>query len=212
VARGGGSPEDLWPFNEEIVARAIFASAIPVISWVGHESDWSISDLVSDLRASTPTAAAEQAVPNITELMGRLDYYVSQMHLYCSTKIDTGRNELKYSVAKLDRALPDLVTYKIRLDDLITRANSNIVHKNDLTKEYLKGLAEKMTALAPHTTIARGYSVLQKSLDGKIVNSVDDIGSGENISITVSDGVIDAKTVEDNMGLGVPEEHQLNLL
>ena len=69
-----------------------------------------------------------------------------------------------------------------------------------------------MTALAPHTTIARGYAVLQKSLDGKIVNSVDDIGSGENISITVSDGVIDAKTVEDNMGLGVPEEHQLNLL
>jgi len=119
---------------------------------------------------------------------------------------------LKYSVTKLDRALPDLVTHKIRLDDLITRANSNIVHKNELTKGYLKGLAEKMTALAPHTTIARGYSVLQKSSDGKIINSVGDVGSGENISITVSDGVIDAKTVGENMGLGVPEEHQLNLL
>jgi len=95
---------------------------------------------------------------------------------------------------------------------LITRANSNVVHKNQLTKEYLKGLSEKMTALAPHTTIARGYSVLQKSLDGKIINSVNEIGSGENISITVSDGVIDAKTVGENMGVEIPEEHQLNLL
>jgi len=212
VARGGGSPEDLWPFNEEIVARSIFASAIPVISGVGHESDWSIADLVSDLRASTPTAAAEQAVPDIEELKGRLNYYTSQMHLYCTTSINIARNELKYSVTKLDRALPDLVTYKIRLDDLITRANSNVVHKNELTKEYLKGLSEKMTALAPHTTIARGYSVLQKSLDGKIINSVNEIGSDENITITVSDGVIDAKTVGENMGLEIPEEHQLNLL
>ena len=108
--------------------------------------------------------------------------------------------------------MPDFVNYKIKLDDLINRANVNIAHTNGLTKELLRGLSEKMTALAPHATIARGYSVLQKSSDGKIINRVDDVEIGEGISITVSDGVIDAKTVGVNMGTKIPEEHQLNLL
>lgn len=212
VTRGGGSPEDLWPFNEEIVARAIFASAIPVISGIGHESDWSIADLVADLRASTPTAAAEQSVPDIEELKTRVEFYVQQIQYHSFSKLDASRNGLTYAVGRLDRAMPDFVNYKIKLDDLINRANVNIAHTNGLTKELLRGLSEKMTALAPHATIARGYSVLQNSSNGKIINRVDDVDIGEDISITVSDGVIDAKTVGVNMGTKIPEEHQLNLL
>ena len=134
VARGGGSPEDLWPFNEEIVARAIFASNVPVISGVGHESDWSISDLVADLRASTPTAAAEQSVPDVEELNSRLNFYLHQLNLHCYSLIGNFKNELDHKVINLDRSLPDFVNQKIRLDDLIGRASANIGHSNELTK------------------------------------------------------------------------------
>ena len=212
VARGGGSPEDLWPFNEEIVARAIFASAVPVISGVGHESDWSISDLVADLRASTPTAAAEQSVPDAEDLKNRVDFYVNQIHLHCYAAIGNGRNDLNFKVSKLERYLPDFVNYKIKLDDFISRAGANVVHTNELTKEFLNGLTQKIAALSPEATIARGYSVLQKISDGKIINSVKDVDIGEDVAITVSDGMLTAKTVGSGKVSEIPEEHQMNLL
>ena len=212
VARGGGSPEDLWPFNEEVVARSIFASHTPIISGIGHESDWSIADLVADLRASTPTAAAERSVPDIGEIRNRVNFNVQQIQQHGLSRIENGRNGLVYAVGRLDRAMPDFVNHKIRLDDLINRANSNVSHSNGLTKELLRGITQKIAALAPNATIARGYSVLQKSSDGKIINSVGDVVAGEDISITVSDGVIGAKTVEMNKGSEISEDHQLNLL
>lgn len=212
LARGGGSAEDLWPFNEEIVARAIFASRVPVISGVGHESDWSISDLVADLRASTPTAAAEQSVPDIGELKNRLNFYTRQLNLDCYSFIANYRNDLNLKVSNLERVLPDFVSHKIKLDDLIGRATTNIAYRNGLTKEFLNGLTQKIAALSPKATMARGYSVIQKSLDGKIISSVADIGAGENISITVSDGMIEAKTFGSKKGTEISEDHQLNLL
>ena len=115
-------------------------------------------------------------------------------------------------MTNLDRSLPDFVNHKIRLDDLIGRASANVAHTNELTKEFLNGLTQKIAALSPNATIARGYSVLQRTLDGKIINSVKDVGFGENIAITVSDGMIDAKTVSSKNGTEIPEEHQLNLL
>jgi len=212
VARGGGSPEDLWPFNEEIVARAIFASKVPVISGVGHESDWSISDLVADLRASTPTAAAELSVPDMGDLKSRLDFYAHQLNLYSYSLIGAHRNELNVKVGNLNRSLPDFASHKIKLDDLIGRSSANIAHKTELTKELLNGLTQKIAALSPSATIARGYSVIQKTSDGKIINSVKDVGIGENLVITVTDGIIDAETVGSKNGSEIPEEHQLNLL
>jgi len=212
VARGGGSPEDLWPFNEEIVARAIFASKVPVISGVGHESDWSISDLVADLRASTPTAAAELSVPDMGDLKSRLDFYAHQLNLYSYSLIGAHRNELNVKVGNLNRSLPDFASHKIKLDDLIGRASANIAHKTELTKEFLNGLTQKIAALSPSATIARGYSVIQKTSDGKIINSVKDVSIGENLVITVTDGIIDAETVGSKNGSEIPEEHQLNLL
>ena len=212
VARGGGSPEDLWPFNEEIVARAIFASSIPVISGVGHESDWSISDLVADLRASTPTAAAELSVPDTEELKSRLNFYAHQLNLYSYSLIAAYRNDLDLKVNNLHRSLPDFVSHKIKLDELMGRASANIGHKTALTKEFLNGLTQKIAALSPNATIARGYSVIQKTSDGKIINSVKEVGVGENVAITVSDGMIDARTIDPKIGSEIPEEHQLNLL
>jgi len=194
------------------VARSIFASHTPIISGIGHESDWSIADLVADLRASTPTAAAERSVPDIGEIRNRVNFNVQQIQQHGLSRIENGRNGLVYAVGRLDRAMPDFVNHKIRLDDLINRANSNVSHSNGLTKELLRGITQKIAALAPNATIARGYSVLQKSSDGKIISSVGDVMAGEDISITVSDGVIGAKTVDMNKGSEISEDHQLNLL
>ena len=164
------------------------------------------------LRASTPTAAAEQSVPDVEELNSRLNFYLHQLNLHCYSLIGNFKNELDHKVINLDRSLPDFVNQKIRLDDLIGRASANIGHSNELTKEFLNGLTQKIAALSPNATIARGYSVIQKTLDGKIINSVGDVGSGENIAITVSDGIIDAKTIGSKNGSEIPEEQQLNLL
>ena len=141
-----------------------------------------------------------------------LDFYIHQLNLYAYSLIGVIRNELDLKVTNLDRSLPDFVNHKIRLDDLIGRASANVAHTNELTKEFLNGLTQKIAALSPNATIARGYSVLQRTLDGKIINSVKDVGFGENIAITVSDGMIDAKTVSSKNGTEIPEEHQLNLL
>ena len=92
------------------------------------------------------------------------------------------------------------------------RASANIGHKTALTKEFLNGLTQKIAALSPNATIARGYSVIQKTSDGKIINSVKEVGVGENVAITVSDGMIDARTIDPKIGSEIPEEHQLNLL
>ena len=140
------------------------------------------------------------------------NYDVQQIQQYGLSRIENGRNGLVYAVGRLDRAMPDFVNHKIRLDDLINRATSNISHSNGLTKELLRGITQKIAALAPNATIARGYSVLQKSSDGKIISSVGDVVAGEDISITVSDGVIGAKTVDMNKGSEISEDHQLNLL
>ena len=142
----------------------------------------------------------------------RLNFYLHQLNLHCYSLIGAFKNELDHKVINLDRSLPDFVNQKIRLDDLIGRASANIGHSNELTKEFLNGLTQKIAALSPNATIARGYSVIQKTLDGKIINSVGDVGSGENIAITVSDGIIDAKTIGSKNGSEIPEEQQLNLL
>ena len=154
----------------------------------------------------------DRSVPDVEELNSRLNFYLHQLNLHCYSLIGNFKNELDHKVINLDRSLPDFVNQKIRLDDLIGRASANIGHSNELTKEFLNGLTQKIAALSPNATIARGYSVIQKTLDGKIINSVGDVGSGENIAITVSDGIIDAKTIGSKNGSEIPEEQQLNLL
>ena len=159
IARGGGSLEDLWPFNEEEVARAVFASQVPVISAVGHETDFTICDLVADLRAPTPSAAAELAVPDQADLASRvlagrraLDGSVSDIFGKAAESQD--RLELR-----LDRARPQLDTLRMRVDDLLRAAASHMNTKLQVTLERLEGTRLRLESLSPLDTLRRGYAM-----------------------------------------------------
>ncbi len=193
VGRGGGSIEDLWAFNEEIVARAIFASSIPVISAVGHETDFTIADFVSDLRAPTPSAAAELAVPSGDELLEK--FQSAELRLRNSAKKILENRRLKLEMYSESRALRDPVSkilekgiYLDHLSRLFDNATSNVLAKKQQT---LGVMASKLDGLSPLSTLNRGYSVT-KGLDGKVLKSVTDVKTGEEINIILSDGQIDA--------------------
>ena len=216
--RGGGSIEDLWSFNEEIVARAIYESKIPVISAVGHEIDFTIADFVADLRAPTPTGAAEMAVPNLTDL----NNYLNQLKIRVTKAIENNLNEkesrLKTVTAKQILKNP-LSIYEIKeqkLDNLLDRLNLYINNKlredtlkyhriidNILFKEPKKLLERKeyqfnillktITILNPMKLLESGYSVV-KSKD-TIVTSIAKINKDDLLEITLKDGVINAKVV-----------------
>ena len=193
VGRGGGSIEELWVFNEEKVALAIAKSEIPIISAVGHETDFTIADFVADLRAPTPSAAAELAVPSCDELRVRIDGTRHRMQNAIKKSIENRREILKRFAV---RSPLDMINQRaLRLDNL--QKNMMDCMTNNLTK--LKGrlavAAGQLDALSPLAVITRGYSVLQK--DGKTVASVNDVAIGDLIISRVSDGEIYSR-VEDN--------------
>lgn len=191
VGRGGGSIEDLWAFNEECVARAIFASEIPVISAVGHEVDFTISDFVADLRAPTPSAAAEVVVPDAKELIKYLMSAKSKMFMSVNGLIERKRHRLSVCEKRpLADILKNLITDRqIQLDtyvsDLEVSANNVLRTK----KEAFLSLSGKLDALSPLKVLTRGYSVAMDE-DGKIIRSVEDVSPNDKIKLKVSDGDI----------------------
>jgi len=171
VGRGGGSLEDLWAFNEEVVARAIFHSKIPVISAVGHEIDFSISDFVADLRAPTPSAAAELAVPDRAELINRV-------FQYRKTVIEINMNLIQFQRDRLKRIVgsysflktPDIVKqYQQRLDEITHTIELSINHRISFLIQKLNGLSQRLQTLAPVSVLKRGYSICYRAKDNKIV-------------------------------------------
>ena len=179
VARGGGSPEDLWPFNEEVVARAIFASPVPVVSGVGHETDWSISDLVADVRASTPTMAAMMVVPN---------------------GVIASVNELNTKVASVNSNVPDVSMLRVRVDELADRIQ--LGSKRDILQafESLESLKNSLRFVGPRDTLERGYSIVENSKSGKVVTSTSGVSLGDEVKITVSNGAFEGevnRVIED---------------
>lgn len=197
VGRGGGSIEDLWAFNEEVVANAIYASQIPVISAVGHEPDVTISDFVADLRAATPSNAAELAVPDQDVLRQTLDAMEETMHSVLRRQIHSERmhltalsagSALRSPQAYIDSRRKALELLKSKL----ISAYGISVHKN---KQLFLMHTAKLDALSPLKVLTRGYSVAKKQ-DGSVVTSVSQIQKSDPISITVSDGTIYA-TVDD---------------
>ncbi|WP_300279868.1 exodeoxyribonuclease VII large subunit [Peptacetobacter sp.] len=215
VGRGGGSLEELWSFNEEKVARAIFASDIPIISAVGHEVDFTICDFVSDMRAPTPSAAAEIAVPNIDDLLYRLDNCKKRLKTDMYTFIDRDRNKLentfneinsiiknnivkegKNNLKLLSNRLSKSIESKIEKEkyQLVSISDSikNNVNQNiDKKKEQLKNSASLLHSLSPLATIDRGYCMVQK--EGCIINSIEDVNIDENLKIMMIDGNIECK-------------------
>ena len=193
VGRGGGSIEDLWAFNEEIVARAIFESEIPVISAVGHEIDFTISDFVADLRAPTPSAAAELVVPDKNELCEKFNNVLIRMNTSVKRVIESKKMTLKYFE---DNAALKNISLKINekrmyLDSLVSdieNMGTNILNEK---KRKLSVLVSKLEGLSPLGTLARGFSLSFKE-DGCLLKSVDEIKENDRIDIRLKDGKISA--------------------
>ncbi|MCH5298166.1 MAG: exodeoxyribonuclease VII large subunit [Ruminococcus sp.] len=197
IGRGGGSIEDLWAFNDENLAYAIYACNIPVISAVGHETDFTICDFVSDLRAPTPSAAAELAVPDREEL---LSYYSSQQQYISSmldTKISQANKILSDFNASIQRNSPEKKLLSIEQNLIyFSRIISNSANnKFTSSQEQVKKLGAKLEALSPVAVLQRGYAVCEK--DDKTINSVKELKAGDIIKLTLKDGYVNTVVSEN---------------
>lgn len=199
VARGGGSLEELWPFNEEVVARAVYASRIPVISAVGHETDYTISDLVADQRAPTPSAAAEMVVPDARTLAQDIGVSYQSIRRLMSYQFDNRRQETAYLAQQLKIRAPDTATWRRRVDDLAKSASGSLTTLMLTWRGKLNASQQHLQALNPIATLSRGYSIVQKQPNGAttgtpVVSSTLQVSPGEVLNITVSDGAFSATT------------------
>lgn len=196
IGRGGGSIEDLWPFNEEIVARAMFNSEIPIISAVGHETDFTIADFVADLRAPTPSAAAELAVANIDDVRETLKTYNNRYKVSLKKKIELMKMSYEKCMTRQAFKNPtQKINEQYMLIDMKVKSLQNSILlkiKEDKTK-FVKEVA-KLDALSPLKTLTRGYSIISKQ-DGRIAKEVKDLSQGEKVSIRLSDGSADAQVL-----------------
>lgn len=196
VGRGGGSIEDLWAFNTESVARAVYNCNTPIISAVGHETDFTICDFVADLRAPTPSAAAELAVPDINNEKIRIQNYCSVLDSSISSKIEQAQSKLEIIVG--NPVLKNIDAFFIAQNDIVNQKRERLLLSYSQVlasaQDKLKGMAATLNALSPLNVLARGYSIA--SCDNKIVKSIEDIAADDNIDIRVSDGVIHAKVLE----------------
>ncbi len=189
MARGGGSIEDLWAFNDEGVARAIAASPIPVITGVGHETDFTIADFVADLRAPTPTAAAELATPNRADLRLDLAELSDRLNRLCQAAASELRWALKELKNRLERNSPlNLVqTESQHIDELERRLNALMLHYFQLSRSQLTGLNQHMSALSPVSVLERGYAIVTNQA-GKTILQVAQVSAGQPLNVQVSDG------------------------
>lgn len=195
VARGGGSLEDLWPFNEEVVARAIFDSKLPVISAVGHETDFTIADFVSDLRAPTPSAAAELAVPEISKVQETLNNYQNRYRLALKKKIEYMK--LRYEKCMQSRAYKEptqsINEKYISIDNYVKSMINSMSKKSILVKKDFTRVITRLDALSPLKTLARGYSIATKN--GKNIKTIKEVNTGDKIKIRLSDGEVNAEVI-----------------
>ncbi len=190
LGRGGGSLEDLWPFNERIVADAIYDSKLPIISAVGHETDFTISDFVADLRAATPTAAAELATPSVIELTKEVDFLKNSL-----IRLNTVRfNELKFKLSNLERLVDSynpmnkLKEKRRYIDNYKKNLNLLIQNKIDLNRSKYESLAKALSALSPVKVMERGYAIVKQ--DNKAIKSIKQINKGEELETIMNDGKI----------------------
>lgn len=196
IGRGGGSLEELWSFNEEKLARAIFASEIPVISAVGHETDFTICDFVSDMRAPTPSAAAEIATPNLEDLIATqnnilraVERYVNNTIVYNRQRIDSDLHRFKlfYERSMFDDRYMELDRFKEKIDNLIS-----LVIREE--KEKLNIFSKGMANLNPFSVLERGYTIVEKN--GLAITSKEEVELGERLDLILKDGKIKCEVVE----------------
>lgn len=193
--RGGGSIEDLWAFNERIVAQAIYNSQIPIISAVGHEVDFTIADFVADRRAATPTAAAEIATPSKDSLKDYINQAKGRIEHNIKVIINNKKNEILYLDRHLDNLNPTVKLQNIKKQLSYLNDRLNLLITNYLNDKRLKYnlLNEKLNALSPLTIMDKGYSI--PYLNGKVIRSVSDVKKDDNISLNLNDGKINCKVL-----------------
>ncbi len=192
IGRGGGSMEDLWPFNEEVVARAIYACKTPVVSAVGHETDETISDYVADVRAPTPSAAAELVVPDVYVLRRNLEGAATMMVRLLTDQNSLRRSDLTAVMRRMEQGLPDTQTMRRRVDDVgrvVQSASSRLLSES---KMHVESLGLRLRALDPLATLGRGFSIVQLPDTGQVVSSTAQVSQGDALDITLSDGSIPA--------------------
>jgi len=197
LARGGGSIEDLWAFNDERVVRAVAASKAPVISGVGHETDFTLTDFAADLRAPTPTAAAELATPvTLFDLASRMSDLGQRAEMAISSLLERDRTDCLNIESQLTFYSPArrLQSEQQRLDEWVRRLSGGQVHRLLLETSRMNGMGKRLEALNPFQVLARGYAVITRRMDGKLVSSVEDVGEGDHLRLRVSDGEV-ASTV-----------------
>jgi len=190
VARGGGSLEELWAFNDEQVARAIYSSRLPVITGVGHETDFTIADFVADVRAPTPSAAAEIAVPDQLDLRGTLALRRNRLAALVGRQTAEWRIALEFQEHALGRLSPqaNIASQRQQIDELIRVASASLMHQSALRRERLRGHLLRLQSLSPFATLDRGYSITRQLRTGEIVKSVAQVATGDRIETQISDG------------------------
>lgn len=199
LARGGGSLEDLWPFNEEIVARAIFDSELPVISAVGHETDFTIADFVADLRAPTPSAAAELAVANVEEIKKNLVKYNKRFEIGLTKKLEF--TKLKYEKLMNSKVFKEPL---LRIQDEYVKLDNHIKNIYDQVNNKFKdsnfgfmNLIAKLDSLSPLKTLGRGYAIAQAN--GKVLKSIAEVSVGQEVNVKLVDGTITANVTQTKL-------------
>ena len=194
VARGGGSIEELWAFNDERVVRAIAASNIPVVTGVGHEIDFTLADFAADVRAPTPSAAAEIITPDISDLRMNVDGLSALLTQAMQSQVIEARANL----ISLQRALRllspanQVAQSKLRVQELGMRLRSAALGLMGLQRANVRGLQGRLEAVSPLATLQRGYAIVQRKATGALVRSVSDVAAGDELTIRVSDGEFEA--------------------
>jgi exodeoxyribonuclease VII large subunit len=204
VARGGGSLEDLWPFNEEAVARAIFASRAPVISAIGHETDLTIADMVADKRAPTPSAAAELAVPDRLELASNLlaveQILKAGVHTHLRAKFDS----LVQLEPRVRRGHPDLDGVRLRIDDLLRSAATHLRHYVGIKSERTVAMSMRLESLSPTDTLRRGYAIVLAQAGAEVVSDSAQVATGDAVRVTLARGGFSAEVTSTRSGGETP--------
>ncbi|MBU0528993.1 exodeoxyribonuclease VII large subunit [bacterium] len=199
LGRGGGSLEDLWPFNEEVVARAISASAIPIISAVGHETDYSISDMVADKRAPTPSTAAEIVSPSVTDIKENVDRFQMKLELNIKNLIERNWQNIDELINRHSRQQPQKII-ELQHSELVKLSNrfiNSILQNHKYWGMSLNPLTDKLSALSPKAVLERGYSVAFKLPDRQIIRASGDIDKGKEFELLTARGSFTAAKIKD---------------